>query len=83
MSMVEKIGKHSKMLIQVVLILMCSMMLYYPIFNLTNIVYQSIAILSIFLFAIVFDPSIAILLACLLNIILINTWKVMNNDLSL
>ena len=78
-----KIGIHSKMFIQVILILVGSVMIYYdqpiPIFY--NIVFQSITILSLFLFGVFVDPSIAILMTCILNIALITCEKKQKNIL--
>lgn len=77
-----KIGTHSKMLIQVTLVLVASVMIFYnrPIPLFSNVVFQSITILLLFVFGIYIDPSIAILLTCILNIALVNNYRKMQRQ---
>lgn len=76
MQVVEKIGSCSKIVIQIILVLVCSVMMFFEGVKMTNMVLQSAIILSIFLFGIIVDPSIAILMTCILLVVFNKTLKI-------
>lgn len=69
--------KYSKIIIQIILITMCCVMVFYTgdLSVLYSMTFQTITILVIFVFGVLIDPSIAFLTACLLTIGLINISK--------
>lgn len=70
-------SKYSKIVIQIILIILCCIMVFYTgnLNILKNITFQTITILLIFLFGVLIDPSIAFLSACFFSIGLINISK--------
>lgn len=69
--------KYSKIVIQIILIIMCCIMVFYTgnLKILHNIVFQTVTMLLIFSFGVLIDPTIAILATCLFTIGLINISK--------